>query len=329
MLVPFLLALIPGLAVSIFPQALPTSQDSATPPRRAHHSMVYDAAGQRVLLTGGSTPIEGGRNFEFFNDLWAFDGVRWTRLPPSGAKSSGSQMAFNQMRNQVVAFGGFNGRSLADVRVLEHDTWRTIGVHPEMPTAEPGFIYDVRRNRFVAFGGSARQGQAYGDTWEFDGDNWTRVPTASPPARQAHSMVYDQQRSRTVVFGGMGLGPAGQRPPPLGDTWEFDGRSWSEKRVMGPSPRFGAGVAYDSKRGVVILFGGVAAEGFRGDTWSWNGTEWRKLADTGPEARGMGYLAYDAARDRVVLFGGRKGYPDGDLNDTWEWDGDVWHRVGS
>jgi hypothetical protein len=79
----------------------------------------------------------------------------------------------------------------------------------------------------------------------------------------------------------------------------------------------GAGVAYDSKRGQVIIFGGVGSDGFLGDTWSWNGSEWRKLAETGPEPRGMGYLAYDQQRDRVVCFGGRKRWPDGDLNDTW------------
>ena len=88
-------------------------------------------------------------------------------------------------------------------------------------------------------------------------------------------------------------------------------------------------VAYDSKRGLVILFGGLGNDGFLGDTWSWDGTKWTRLAETGPEPRGMGYLAYDKRRDRVVLFGGRKGYPDGDLNDTWEWDGTRWQRVGN
>lgn len=141
-------------------------------------------------------------------------------------------------------------------------------------------------------------------------------------------MVYDERRDRTVVFGGMGQGPAGQRPPSLGDTWELDGQTWTERRVTGPSARSGSGVAYDSKRGLVILFGGVGDDGFLGDTWSWDGIEWRKLAETGPEPRGMGYLAYDKARDRLVLFGGRKGWPDGDLNDTWEWDGAEWKQVG-
>jgi hypothetical protein len=197
-----------------------------------------------------------------------------------------------------------------------------------MRAAEPGFVHDSRRDRFVAFGGSSGPGAARGDTWEYDGATWTRVGAATPPARQALAMVFDERRGRTVLFGGMGTGPRGQHPPALGDTWEYDGSTWTELKVAGPSARFAAGVAYDSRRGRMILFGGLTSDGFNGETWSWDGTAWTRLADSGPEPRAMGSLAYDKHRDRVVLFGGRKGWPDGDLNDTWEWDGATWRRVG-
>jgi N-acetylneuraminic acid mutarotase len=229
----------------------------------------------------------------------------------------------------MVSFGGYTGPAhRGDLRVLAGNAWQTIGRHPEMAVAEPGFVYDSRRDRFVTFGGSAGPGQLLGTTWEYDGATWTKVSVPSPPARMAHAMVFDERRGRTVVFGGMGVGAPGQPPPSLGDTWEFDGQTWTRLEVAGPSPRSGAGAAYDHRRALVLLFGGVTADGFQGDTWSWDGTEWKKLAETGPEPRGMGYLAYDKARDRVVLFGGRKGWPDGDLNDTWEWDGAVWRRIG-
>jgi hypothetical protein len=139
-------------------------------------------------------------------------------------------------------------------------------------------------------------------------------------------MVFDQRRGRTIVFGGIGEGPAGQPPPLFGDTWEFDGKTWTRYEVSGPSPRNGAGMTYDSKRGVIILFGGADGTGFRNDTWSWNGVEWKQLSTSGPEPRAMGYIAYDKARDRIVMFGGRKGYPNGDLGDTWEWDGATWKQ---
>jgi len=301
--------------------------DTLAPPRRAHHALVYDEVNRRVLLTGGSTPVDSGRRFVFFNDLWSFDGARWQELPPSGTRSSGMRLVADASK-RILSFGGYDGsRSLGDLRALEAGTWRTIAQDSAAPAAEAGFVYDARRNRMVTFGGSPGPRQINTDTREFDGTRWARVETASPPARQAHVMAYDERRGRTVLFGGMGNGGGpGQRPPMLGDTWEYDGAAWTERKVAGPSPRNGAGVTYDSKRGLVILFGGDGADGLLGDTWSWDGTTWRKLAETGPEPRAMGYMAYDKGRDRVVLFGGRKGDPNGDLNDTWEWDGAAWIR---
>ncbi len=315
------------LAASADVPATPTPRTSA-PPKRAHHALVYDEASKRVLLTGGSTPRDEGSRFEFFDDVWAFDGTRWTALAPAGQALSGQQLAYDTKRKQVLSFGGFDGSPVGDLRRLEAKAWKPLGKHPEIAAAEPGFVYDVARDRFVAFGGSAGQGQAHGDTWEYDSTSWKKVATDGPPARQAHVMVHDTRRRRTVVFGGMGIpAPGAQQPPLLGDTWEWDGTRWARVDVDAPSARMGSGAAYDSKRGAVVVFGGSDANGFRNDTWSFDGRAWQKLADDGPEARAMGYLAYDKARDRVVLFGGRKGWPDGDLDDTWQWDGKRWTRV--
>ena len=260
--------------------------------------------------------------------------MRWAALPSSGLQVWGMRLAFDSRRRRVLSFGGnSNRRSISDVRVLENDVWTTLGQHSEMPAAEAGFVYDSRRDRFIAFGGTVGDGSAYGDTWEFAGSTWAKVASQSPPARQAHAMVFDERRGRTVIFGGTGSYGPDQRPPRLGDVWEFDGRRWSAREFAnGPGPRTSPGAAYDSKRGVTVVFGGVDGSGFLGDLWAWTGAEWRKLADAssaGPAPRAMGQLAYDQRRDRVVLFGGRKGWPDGDLNDTWEWDGATWRRIGN
>lgn len=299
------------------------------PPRRAHHALVYDEANKKVLMTGGSTPANGGQSFTFFNDLWAFDGERWTMEPPSGAMLSGMALAYDTNANRVLSFGGYNGQPIADLRLLEKTGWRTLGTLADMPASEAGFVYDQRRDRFVAFGGSAGPGRAHSRTWTLSGTTWSEVKGDSPPGRQAHVMVYDERRGRVVVFGGAGAAQPGTRPPMLDDTWEFDGLKWTRHASDGakPSARVSPGAAYDSRRGRLIIFGGADSTGFLGDTWAWDGASWKKLADTGPEARVMGYMAYDKSRDRVVLFGGRKGYPDGDLNDTWEFNGTRWARV--
>jgi len=315
-----ILSAVPLVVLASVAAAQPTR-----PPVRAHHSVFYDDAGKRVLLTGGSTPLDGGQRFEMFNDLWAFDGKSWKQLQSSGVQMSGMQIAFDSKRNRIVSFGGFDGNSRGDIRVLEHDAWRTLGVHEQMPVSEPGFVYDTKRDRFVVFGGSAAMGKAYSDTWEYDGSTWTKLSVTGPSARQAHVMVYDERRGVTVLFGGMVVPGPGQQPQPLGDTWEFDGAKWTRRDTTGPSPRFGAGATYDSKRGLVLVFGGGGAGG-KSDLWGWDGSTWKLIAEGGPESRSMGYMAYDKQRDRVVMFGGRKGWPN-DLNDTWEFDGSAWRRI--
>jgi hypothetical protein len=319
-------------AAALFSLALSSSvvAQATAPPKRAHHAMVYDEARNRVVVTGGSSPFDDGNCCAMFNDLWTYDGTRWTALKSSGPQMSGMRLAFDSRAGRVVSFGGWiSGQSQSTFRMLERDTWTPLPALTQMPASEPGFVYDSRRNRFVALGGSGNQGQANGDTWEFDGIAWTKSTAAGPPARQALVMVFDAQRGRTVVFGGMPAATPPTPPPPFGDLWEFDGRTWTQIMFEnGPSPRHSAGATYDSKRHLVIVFGGMSPNGMLGDLWSWNGSAWNKLADAapgGPDPRAMGYLAYDTTRDRVVLFGGRKAWPN-DLNDTWEWDGSRWSR---
>jgi hypothetical protein len=83
-------------------------------------------------------------------------------------------------------------------------------------------------------------------------------------------------------------------------------------------------MAYDSRRGSVVLFGGEAGDNsLLRDLWEWDGGAARWINRTPsplpaiwPEARSTHALAYSAARGRVVLFGGV-----GANADTWEWDG--------
>jgi hypothetical protein len=244
---------------------------------------------------------------------------------------SGMRMVFDAKARRVLSFGGWqNGQSLSDLRALEQNEWKAVTPRLEMPAAEPGAAYDTKRNRLVVFGGAGR-GQANSETWEFDGAAWSRFAGKGPSARQVHAMVFDERRGRTVLFGGSGVSAPGSPGIVLGDLWEFDGEKWQEVVAgEGPGPRHSAGFTYDSKRGLMILFGGMGIGGkFHSDLWAWNGSRWTKLADespAGPVARAMGYIAYDKKRDRVVLFGGRKGWPD-DLNDTWEWDATAWRQI--
>src|SRR5262245_52136863 len=79
------------------------------------------------------------------------------------------------------------------------------------------------------------------------------------------------------------------------------GRGWE----LQLGPRSGSAMAYDSARGVTVLFGG--ALGFSppyGDTWEWDGNTWIQRATQGPSPRWYAAMAYDSARGVTVLFGG-------------------------
>jgi hypothetical protein len=167
-----------------------------------------------------------------------------------------------------------------------------------------------------------------GDTWTWDGSNWTQQPTAvSPSARMLASLAYDAANSTTVLFGGCGQACGSNQ---LADTWVWDGTSWTqEKPAQWPLRRDAAALAYDDSRQALVLFGGELGGNCEfscvqlGDTWTWNGTTWQQLQGAGaPPPRAFASLAYDEESQLLVLFGGSGGGINGYLralvpNDTW------------
>jgi hypothetical protein len=120
-----------------------------------------------------------------------------------------------------------------------------------------------------------------------------------------------------VLFGGYDGAYSGQ-------TWEWNGSAWTLRSSSGPSPRAGHALAFDSGRGVTVLFGGYTTAGASGQTWEWNGSSWTLRSSSGPAPRFDTAIAYDAGRGVTVLFGGSAG-----ANQTWEWNGTSWtQRLG-
>jgi len=93
-----------------------------------------------------------------------------------------------------------------------------------------------------------------------------------------------------------------------------------------PEGRAGHRVAFDTRRNVLVMFGGIhqSRSDVRGDTWEWNGKRWRLAAEDGPSPRSGLDMAYDERRGVVVLFGGRDPDARDYYADTWEWDGHTW-----
>jgi hypothetical protein len=128
------------------------------------------------------------------------------------------------------------------------------------------------RERIVLFGGATQEGVS-GETWEWDGKQWTENRSALTPGRFNSVMAFDIARRRVIRFGGRYAGK------PVRDTWEYDGKTWRQITSAGPAARNHTAMVYDSKHRKIVLFGGHdfgmhdVANVF-GDTWEWDGDEW-------------------------------------------------------
>lgn len=194
---------------------------------------------------------------------------------------------------------------------------------------------------------------------------WTQRANFGPPERNFHAMVYQTKQQRVLLWGGLGVGDKGR----LGDTWEWDGTSWSQVADMGPA---GSGaMAYDEDRAVVVLLdqsrntwewnggawtqvgadgpavtpGAMAYESGRkrtvvfepassaaaapGRTSEWDGVAWTQVADTGPASRSEHAVVRDDVRNQLVLFGGQDNARATIFRDTWTWNGQAWQQQAS
>jgi N-acetylneuraminic acid mutarotase len=145
---------------------------------------------------------------------------------------------------------------------------------------------------------------------------WTLLGS-QPPGRDGHGFVYDSKADRFIVFGGAVSGTEFTN-----STWSYDytNNSWMNiTPTVGPSPRAGAGIAYDSDVDRVVLFGGsLAGNDFAGDTWSFdysNDTWSDRSPSSAPAPRSISSMVYDNLANRTILFGG--GGASGPFDDTW------------
>lgn len=224
-------------------------------------------------------------------------------------------MAWDEVRGEVVLFGGWNGAAGADTWVWDGTDW----TQRSPATSPPGrsghaMAYDTARGETVLFGGGTPARAA--DTWVWDGSDWAQQTTsAAPSPRYYHAMADDTVRGEVVLFGGDPGGGA------VNDTWVWDGAGWSqESPATSPPVRCCHALAPAAGGGVtdvveVALFGGWPNGA---DTWVWDGDQWVQsiVPGPGPSARSFPALAYDSQHEKTVLFGGSNGPSD----DTWTYD---------
>ena len=243
------------------------STTTGSAPPRWGHRIVSNTASQRLVTFGGRSPTITNLS----NDTMEWTGSTWIPVTTANAPSPRFLygMCYDSQRGVVVLFGG---RDLANPN---NETWefdgtdwtQRITANAPLPREEMGMVYDASLGRTILFGGCDEStGAIYGDTWQYDGNDWIEVtPAQSPTARFRGSMEYDSNRSRTVYYGGF------DGTSSLTETWEYAGGDWVlSGQATTPNPSTECFSAYDAQRSRLVIFGGFGGS-FLDETWELTG----------------------------------------------------------
>ncbi len=274
-------------------------------------------------------------------ELPSATGATWTNLTaylrPAPAARSDPAFASDPSAGTALLFGGHNGSTVyGDTWLYENSTWvpeTPLSIGPtDSPSPRWGaaMTFDPADGAYLLFGGR-NAGAWLNDTWLWKDGTWTEVPTGPAPAARSYASLADVPTApwnAPILFGGNAL-------LPFNDTWEFANDSWTNLTPTlptAPSPRYGAGAAYDPDAGALIVFGGyddpsTGGTGALADTWAFGAGGWTRLATAlGPSARLSPVAVFAPTLGGLLLYGGIN--PQGArLGDLWALSNSTWTEV--
>ncbi|MBI5943576.1 MAG: hypothetical protein HY864_04350 [Chloroflexi bacterium] len=157
--------------------------------------------------------------------------------------------------------------------------------------------------------------------------DWRPLAPKHHPGPRTNTMIaYDTQRQRAVMFGGIQEWN-GNTWVYDNSTWEWDGQDWIEINTpISPTGRVMHAMAYDEKRGTIVMYGGKNNSGDLADLWEYDGSNWRRLCPVcNPAARFGHKMFYDPELEMVVMYGGQTGGVG--YTEAWTWDGFAWNYL--
>ena len=227
------------------------------PSGRQNLAMAFDPTASCVVLFGGAS------GSDLFADTWTWNGTEWTQVADTGpAARSGHALAYDDARKRLVLFGGgVAANPLGDTWEWDGTEWTQVqDVGPSTRCAH-AMVFDPTASRVVLFGGAGASGAGLNDTWLWDGTDWTQAADTGPDPRAGSAMV---AATTIVLFGGVNsIDPNLPQANRIiyGDSWRWDGKAWTKVQDIGPTPRWGHGMAFRSDTGRIVLFGGSSVFG--------------------------------------------------------------------
>jgi hypothetical protein len=200
--------------------AMPRTTDQH-PTACDHMKLAYDESTRMTVLFGG------GQLQDLSPQTWGWDGEKWSQLASAGGPAPRAHhgLVYELRQQRVLLYGGIDNTSIFD------DLWRWDGAAwthvdgPSGPGSRSHFGFAASPDAVMLFGGATDNSTfatLTDETWTFTERGWTQLAIPGPSPRGSPALAYDPGRGVWVLYGGFDATGA-----ELGDTWEFDGSTWT------------------------------------------------------------------------------------------------------
>ncbi len=225
------------------------------------HALVYDEARDEVVQYGGDDGL-----------TWTRQNGTWSIADSAGGPGNYGSMVYDAINQRVLRFQSpsLTGQP-SELWSWNGSSWQLQPALQPLPNVyDFAMAFDNNRGVLVLHGGRPPGTiQPVGQTWEWDGTNWTLLPQLPQPgAVYDAAMAYDPNLEAIVMAGGS-LGNGGL----VSDfVWTWDGSNWALMNDRIP-PRTEAGMVFDRNRQRMVLHSGYDDYiTLRRDTYEWSGS---------------------------------------------------------
>lgn len=265
-----------------------TLLDDDGPEARNYGAVGYDPERGVLVMHGGQS--SSGVSFD---ETVEWNGETWSTAASGDGPGprEGPGFTWDPGSDRMLLFGGAeNGTLHGDTWTWSGTAWEQIAVsgprprfvnlmaeyrNPPLAPGEPSGGYVLLQ------GGHWVEGDDGGnleDTWQWDGEIWTELDGAGPGPRVNSPGAFDERLDGIVMFGG---GNGETEGTGTNDTWLWAGiGGWTQLATpTAPSRRNAHGLAFDSKRQVLVLVGGIERAGGEQvlDVWEYGPDGWDEV----------------------------------------------------